>query len=308
MTVASVDLGTNTILLLIAEVDVKSGEIKTIANHYSIPRIGRGLKPGFPFPAENIKKMFDVLDFYSRLIQNYKCEKIIFTATNAFRIASDSKDIKEEIKERYNVELDIISGEEECKYAFLGAVSGHTNNKNYLVIDIGGGSTEIIYGAKNKILFNKSFDAGVVSGTEKYFRSDPPLPENISDFSEYIKSKLKEISSSIISFDKAIAIAGTPTTLACIKLGLNEFNEEKIEGAKIRYEEMENFVSELSNLSSKDILVKYSPVVKGREDVLLAGTITLKIIMELVKATEVEVSTRGIRYGAVVNWIKKSSS
>lgn len=307
MTIASVDIGTNTILLLIASVDNNHKEIKSIENHYSIPRIGSGLKPGYPFPAEIVKKMFDVLDFYYKIIRKYYCDKIIFTTTNAFRIASNAQEIKEEIKKRYNVELDIISGEEECIYAFLGAVNAQPDNNNYLVIDIGGGSTEIVYGTKSKISFYKSFAVGVVSGTEKYFRSDPPLHDNISVFSEYIKNELQELTSSIKSFNKAIAIAGTPTTLAGIKLGLNEFNEEKIEGAKLSYNEMENFISELTSLSSKDILTKYASVVKGREDVLLAGTIILKTIMELVNTAEVEVSTRGIRYGAVINWLRKST-
>jgi exopolyphosphatase/guanosine-5'-triphosphate,3'-diphosphate pyrophosphatase len=303
MTVASIDIGTNTILLLIAEVDVNTGEINTLANHYNIPRVGQGLKPGLSFPAENLKRMFSVLDSYMKIISEYNCEKIIFTATNAFRVALNSLEIKNEVEKRYGVKLDIISGGDECKYSFWGATNTYKNNKNYIVIDIGGGSTEIIYGTKKEILFNKSFPVGVVSWTENFFKSDPPGKNEIEYTVSKIKNKMDEIKSSVKLIDKTIAIAGTPTTLACIKLGLKDFDEEKVEGSELNYNEIENFIYELSNLSSAEILKRYSPVVKGREDVLLAGTIILKTIMEILNLKVVEVSTKGIRYGAVVNWI-----
>src|SRR3970040_257274 len=105
MTVASIDIGTNTILLLIAEVNPSSNEIIALVNLHRIPRIGKGLKKGDPFPEENIKRMFDVMDEYSETIKKYNCDKIITTGTNAFRIASNNNEIAGEIKNKYGYDL-----------------------------------------------------------------------------------------------------------------------------------------------------------------------------------------------------------
>jgi exopolyphosphatase/guanosine-5'-triphosphate,3'-diphosphate pyrophosphatase len=306
MTVASIDIGTNTILLLIAEVYPASDKITALVNLHRIPRIGKGLKKGDPFPEENIKRMFDVMDEYSETIKKYNCDKIIVTGTNAFRIALNNNEIAEEIKNKYGYDLNVITGDEEAKYSYLGAVSGLSDKKKYLVIDIGGGSTEIIYGKGNDIIFSKSFDIGVVSGAEKFFTIDPPSDKQIDNFAVYSQKPFLELKDYVKDIDTAIAIAGTPTTLAAIKYKLKSFNEELIEGTSLTPEELNAFVSELSKLSSAEVLNKYSQIVKGREDVLLAGTILLGEILKMLNIEEVKVSTKGIRYGAIFNWLNET--
>lgn len=306
MTVASIDIGTNTILLLIAEVNPSSNEIIALVNLHRIPRIGKGLKKGDPFPEENIKRMFDVMDEYSETIKKYNCDKIIITGTNAFRIASNNNEIVEKIKNKYGYDLNVITGDEEAKYSYLGAVSGLSDKKKYLVIDIGGGSTEIIYGKGNDIIFSKSFEIGVVSGAEKFFTIDPPSDKQVDNFAVYSQKTFLELQDYVKDIDTAIAIAGTPTTLAAIKYKLKSFNEELIEGTSLIPEELNAFVSELSKLSSAEVLNKYSQIVKGREDVLLAGTILLREILKMLNIEEVKVSTKGIRYGAIFNWLNET--
>jgi exopolyphosphatase/guanosine-5'-triphosphate,3'-diphosphate pyrophosphatase len=306
MTVASIDIGTNTILLLIAEVNPSSNEIIALVNLHRIPRIGKGLKKGDPFPEENIKRMFDVMDEYSETIKKYNCDKIIITGTNAFRIASNNNEIVEKIKNKYGYDLNVITGDEEAEYSYLGAVSGLGDEKKYLVIDIGGGSTEIIYGKGNDIIFSKSFDIGVVSGAEKFFTIDPPSDKQVDNFAVYSQKTFLELKDYVKDIDTAIAIAGTPTTLAAIKYKLKSFNEELIEGTSLTPEELNAFVSELSKLSSAEVLNKYSQIVKGREDVLLAGTILLREILKMLNIEEVKVSTKGIRYGAIFNWLNET--
>jgi len=303
MNVASIDIGTNTILLLIAEVNLNSGEIRVVKNLHSIPRIGKGLKEDNPIPDENVKRMFDVLMKYSKEIKKYKCEKVLITGTNALRIASNKVEIINEIKNNFGYELNIISGSEEAKYSYFGAVSGFNDDQKYLVIDIGGGSTEIIYGKGSEILFSKSYFVGVVSGTETFFFSDPPSEKQIKYFINHLQKTFSEVTKNIKDIDTAIAIAGTPTTLACIKYKLKSYDEVVVEGSTLSVKELKNFIVELSQLSSQEILTKYSQIVKGREDVLLAGTIILKEIMNLLKTNEVKVSAKGIRYGAIINWL-----
>jgi len=308
MTVASIDIGTNTIILLVAEVNLNNFEVKTLENHHSIPRIGRGLKKDNPISTENIKKMHAVISRYADVIKKYNCEKVLVTGTNALRISSNRNEIVEEFRKKFNYTLNVVTGEEEARYSYLGAVNGYPPNKNLLVIDIGGGSTEIIFGIGANISFRKSFPIGAVSGRENYFTSDPPFEKQIMSFSNHIKETISEIAMNIQNIETAIAIAGTPTTLACIKQNLKIYDEDLIEGSVLSKDDLEKFIGELSKQNSEEIKKNYLSVVEGREDVLLAGTIILNEITNLLKINEVTVSTKGIRYGAIINWMNPLKS
>ncbi len=304
MTIASIDLGTNTVLLLIAKAEKSVSKIVTLVNEYRMPRIGKGLKPGGSITEEKIIELFEVLADYNTVIKEHNCEQVLLSATNALRIASNGKKILDEIASRYGWDCRIISGEEEARYSYLGAVSGIDEKVTTLIIDIGGGSTELVLGKGEDILFRKSYHAGVVSHTEKHFKHDPPFPSEINTLEDDIASVFSEIKDHIHAPDNTIAIAGTPTTLACIKNGLNNFNEEKIEGSTLSISEMHNLIQELKNLSSSEISERYKSVTKGREDLILTGSYILFLIMNILDIDKVIVSTKGIRYGAIVNYLK----
>lgn len=301
MTIASIDIGTNTILLLIAEVKIKENILNPILNESRIARIGKGLLSGAEILPSQSKIMFDILDDYFNIITNYHCERILVTATNAFRIASNGNALLKQIKLKYNCEAKIIPGKEEAKYSYLGATFNNNSENINLVIDIGGGSTELVFGYKKNILFSKSFLIGVVSGTEMYLKHNPPSSAELACFANELKAKFDEISNYRYQVDSAIAIAGTPTALACIKQNLSEFNEELIEGSILTISEIRTIAENMFRLRSKDISEKYGPVVNGREDILLAGTLILEKIMDIMNITSVSVSTKGIRYGAIVS-------
>jgi len=306
MTIASIDIGTNTVLLLIAEKEKSSSIFNSVLNLQRIPRIGKGLIPGGNISEEKINELYNILNEYLQIINRYKCDTVILNATNAFRIASNGMQIVNEIKDKLNLEIKIISGEEEANLSYLGATSSLKTNSNNLVIDIGGGSTELIYGKKNKIEFVHSYQVGVVSGTEKYYKNNPPLLSEQKDFIYNIKELLKEITSKNLRPENVIAIAGTPTTLACINKKLTEYDESLIEGSILKYDEMEVIINELSTLASEEIKQKYKSIVNGREDVLLAGSQILHTIMNLLNLNEVTVSARGIRYGAITDYLLKN--
>jgi len=307
MIIASIDIGTNTVLLLIAVVNKARNEIKTLKNFYSIPRIGKGLLPDNEIPEENIQRLLDSLRQYKEIITEFQCKKIIITGTKALRSAENSDDIIKRVRKELNFNIQIISGEEEAELSFLGSTSeGHTGIKN-LVIDIGGGSTEIIYGHCNKIEFKKSFDVGVVSLTEEFLKHDPPLQSEILKLESIIKEKLNELQKIKFQADVAIAIAGTPTTLVCMKMNLKEYDEDKIEGSYLSSEEIKGLIEKLSPLSTNQIKSNYSSVVEGREDLILTGAIILLGIMELLVIKKVKVSSKGNRYGAIMKYIFKDS-
>jgi exopolyphosphatase / guanosine-5'-triphosphate,3'-diphosphate pyrophosphatase len=306
MTIASIDIGTNTVLLLIAETEISSSKFKSVLNLQRIPRIGKGLIPGSAISEEKINDLYNILNEYVQIINRYKCDTVLINATNAFRIASNGMLIVNGIKDRFNIEIKIITGEEEANLSYLGATSSFKTNSNNLVIDIGGGSTELIYGKKDKVDFVHSYQVGAVSGTEKYYKNNPPLFSEQKDFIDSVKELLKEITSKNFSPENVIAIAGTPTTLACINKKLTEYDESLIEGSILKYDEMEDIIKELSTLTSEEIKQKYKSIVNGREDVLLAGSQILYTIMDLLSLNEVTVSARGIRYGAIVDYLSKN--
>jgi exopolyphosphatase / guanosine-5'-triphosphate,3'-diphosphate pyrophosphatase len=299
MIVASIDIGTNTVLLLIAEIDLSNEKIIALQNEQRIPRIGKGLHPGKNIPEEKVNILFDILSDYSEIIKKYNCKKVLASATNALRIAANGIEIQKKILEKFNINVEIISGEREAAYSFLGASDSFKNDEPGIVIDIGGGSTEIILGKKLEIYFRKSFQIGVVSGTELYLQNDPPTSTEKEKFINKLQNIFEKIKLLKNESSQAVAIAGTPTTLACLKYHLTEFNEKKIEGSILKRDELAGQIETLSVLSGKEILDRHKSVVKGREDILLAGAIILHQISELLELDEIIVSTKGIRYGAI---------
>ena len=303
MTVASIDIGTNTVILLIAEADRSNNSLQPLHNEYRMPRIGKGLQPNEAISEEKISLLYSILSEYKTIIEKYRCKKIIVTATNAFRLASNSKDISNRIKEKFNFDVSIISGEVEAEYAFLGALSGTEIAGSTLVIDIGGGSTELIFGNRSEIISKKSYSIGSVIATENYLKHSPPLPQEMKQ----LELKLEEIFKKITDKskpEKVIAIAGTPTTLACMVKGLKEFEEAVIDGSDLTAVELQNLISEIKILLPEQIKNNYGNVLSGREDIILGGAIILKKIMKIIDVDKVIVSSRGIRYGAIINFLK----
>ena len=301
MNIASIDIGTNTVILLIAE--ISQHRFFPIKNEYRVPRIGKGTEISKKISQEKITELINILSEFKEIIRSYNCEIILAIGTNAFRISSNGSAIVKVIKDKLGIPINIVSSLKEAEYSFLGAVSDyHDDNKDSLVIDIGGGSTELISGKMNQIKYMNSFQAGVVSGTECFFRNDPPLASEISKFEEFLSSTFVNIN--ISQSLEAIAIAGTPTTLACIQRGLKIYSEDEVEGSILKQADVYRLKEELSHLSSRQIKGKYLHIVSGREDVLLAGTIMLYKLMKLLNLPEVIVSTKGIRYGAIVDYMQ----
>lgn len=307
MTIAAIDIGTNTVLLLVAEVNPKDLTIEPILNREIIPRIGESLKLGGYISREKQKTLIEILASYKNLAEELNCNKIIVLATNALRIASNQNQVVEEIEKTIGLRVNVISGIEEARLTFLGCTYNFNNQENVVVMDIGGGSTEIILGNKSSIEKSISLPIGAVSLTEEFLNTRGILPDQLTKCREMITNLLKDSISHYNSFDKAIAVAGTPTTLACIQQGLTFYDESKIEGAILNFSEINYFIKLLSDMTIDQIQKKYKDVVYGREDVLLAGAVILQNIMKHFNIHSVVVSSKGVRYGAVYDYLLKNS-
>ena len=302
MIIASIDIGTNTVLLLIAEVDKASSKITPLLNEYKMPRIGRGLKINENISLDRIEKLFTILSEYKSIISKYNVDDVLVTATNALRIAANSTEIAERIKKQLSWHVNIISGKSEAEFAFLGAVPVSSNNNN-LVIDIGGGSTELILGKENDIEYRKSFQIGSVSATENYLQNSPPLDKELSELKIELETIFVEIKNKFAP-DLTYSIAGTPTTLFCMVNEIKSFDDSVVEGGILKYEDIVRIIQKLKKLTPKEIINKYGSIMQGREDIILSGSIILLNIMKLLNLSKVIVSLRGIRYGAIVSFLK----
>ena len=298
MRIASIDIGSNTVLLLIAE--IVNSEIIPIVNEYRIPRISTGLANSGVISDESIEKLYDILADYQSIIKNQNCEKIIVNGTEALRVAKNSEIILSEIKNRFSFELNIISGETEALYSFKGAISSFTDGDNYSMIDIGGASTEIVLGNRDEIYFRKSFPIGVVTSKEKFLKTNPPTKDEINNFRNELENIFDELSKIDFENSAVISVAGTPTTLSALKQGLTEYSDSKIEKSILTKTELEYYISEFSNRTYTEIETDYSPMVTGREDVILAGTLILDYLLVMLKKDKLFVSGRGLRYGAII--------
>lgn len=303
MTLASIDIGTNTVLLLIAEYLFKESQLKTLRNYYAIPRIGKGLIKDSPFQNEKVEELFKVLTDYEKEIKLYNCNNVIVNATAAFRNASNGEEIRKKIENQFSWKVNIISGKEEALFSYLGAVSEIENENINFVIDIGGGSTELIFGKEKLILESHSFNFGVVNLTERWFKNNSNKSILYLELKNFLENELKQYNFSKYNIENTIAIAGTPTTIAAIENKLEFFDEEKIEGFSLSIESIKSLINEILPLTNNEILYKYKGIVKGREDVILTGAIILETIMEHFLNKNVIVSTKGIRYGAIYNFI-----
>jgi exopolyphosphatase/guanosine-5'-triphosphate,3'-diphosphate pyrophosphatase len=303
MIIASIDIGTNTVLLLIAEVDDTTFNITPLHNEYKMPRIGRGLKLNENIAGDRIKKLFTVLSEYQSIISKYNVDDVLVTATNALRIAANSAEIVHRIKKQLSWNVNIISGKAEAEFAFLGAAPVSIKNKSILVIDIGGGSTELILGRENSIEYRKSFQIGSVSTTEIYLKHSPPLGKELSELKYVLQNIFADIKGNLAP-DITYSIAGTPTTLFCMANKIKEYDDSIVEGGIINYEDINRIIQELSKLIPDEIRNRYGKIMRGREDIILGGSIILLYIMKLLNLPEVIVSSRGIRYGAIVYFLK----
>ncbi|MBI1939538.1 MAG: Ppx/GppA family phosphatase [Ignavibacteriales bacterium] len=305
MTVASIDIGSNTVLLLIAEVD-EYGNIHSKLNLYRAPRISKGLTGDRNISEKKISELKSVLSEYSTVIKDYHCQHVYLVGTNALRIANNSSEVIKKIKNDFGWDIKIISGDEEARLSFLGATYHLKSLETKIVFDIGGGSTEIIIGNDSTITFKKSFHTGVVSLTEKFLKQNPPANEEIFLANDWLKKLFAEIRLDKAINYKVIAVAGTPTTLSCIKQKIKIYDEKLVDDSFLTINDVREISLRLSKMKSEQIAAEFGQVVEGREDVLFAGTLILINIMNLLNAGKIIVSNRGLRYGVIVDRLNKN--
>jgi len=302
MRLAAIDIGTNTLLLLVAE--VKNNKIDAvICDEHKIARLGEGLdKTGFISDIA-INRATDILQSYKKLIKEHSVEDVIISATSAMRDAKNGSDVKLVLEKAIGYPINIIAGTEEAKTSFLGSLERLDLAKD-IVLDIGGGSTEVVLGNKQEIILSKSMQIGAVRLTERYFPTQDSKSENFSKASEFIRSELTKLGE--LKFDgEMIAVAGTPTTIAAIDLGLPQYIAHLIHNHKVTKHKLETIVDIFINKTREELIDEYN-VHPNRADVILGGAIILLEFLKYIKEPEFTVSCKGLRYGLLKDLIKNN--
>ncbi|MCS7014222.1 MAG: Ppx/GppA phosphatase family protein [Chloroherpetonaceae bacterium] len=302
--IATIDIGTNTALLLIAERDAGTGSLHTLLNRQEIIRLGKGVDSQNTIQADAIERLIDCLLQYKAVIAQHHAEKTVAVATSAMRDAHNRTDVIASVLRRTGLQIEVLSGEEEAELTFLGAVAGWTHlPEPFMVIDIGGGSTELVIGSHTGIEAEISLDIGSVRITERFFRHLPPQPDELQSAKRFITEVLaSELAKFIEGREMVVGVAGTIVTLGQLCKGLRHFSPE-IHGTVMQYADIHRLQQLFAQTSTEEII--QMGVEQGRADVILAGTLILHQFMRLFGAKAITVSTQGLRYGvALREWRK----
>jgi len=294
--VASIDIGTNTILLLIA--DVGQGKINPLFERETVVRLGEGVHRNGILSKEAMERGLQTLSQYSERCRAMNVQKIFVVGTSALREAKNSEVFLKLVKEKLDLSVDVISGEEEAYLSFLAVARDLRKTGEPLrVVDIGGGSTEFILGKDDQIRQWISLPLGSVRFTEQCLHSDPVQEEEWQELKRKILESLIDVPRSREPVSM-VAVGGTATTLASVEQGLDEFVVEKIHHFVLRKETLKN---QLLLYRSKTIeeRKKIPGLPAARADVILAGAAILYLTMEELSCPSVLISSHGVRYGLI---------
>jgi len=292
--VASIDIGTNTILLLIAKVEGE--KIHPLFEMETVVRLGEGVQKNGVLLDEAMERGLQTLTQYLKWCQERGVQKIFAAGTSALREAKNSEDFLNLVKGKLDLSIEVISGDEEARLSFLAVTKDITETKKpILVVDVGGGSTEFILGKGNQILQWISLPLGSVRFTEEFLHSDPVQKEEWNRMEKKIRGHLVSIPHSSESISM-VAVGGTATTLASVEQGLEDFIAEKIHHFILEKETLKNQLL-LYQFKTIDERKKIPGLPMARADVILAGGAILYLAMEELKCPSVLISCHGVRYG-----------
>jgi len=298
--IASIDMGTNTFRLLIAEKE-QDTDFKALFQDRKIVRMGEGLAKDGRISQRAFKRGLAALWEFKEAIDNWRVKRVIPVATSVFREAKNADEFLRMAEEILQEKIKVISGNEEARLCLLGALKGLPLVEKGLLFDIGGGSTEFILFNKQIPLKIYSIPLGVVKLTERYMLHDPPTKREISLMNEEIKRQIAKLDILDIKDDfSLIGTAGTVTTLAAIDLKLKVYDPFKVQGYCMRRDTIEGILSVLLKMKKEERL-KIPGLEKGREDLIIAGVLITLFIMDKFGKNEIFVSDFGLREGIIID-------
>lgn len=300
---AGIDCGTNSIRLLIADVD-EEGRLHDVVRRMEVVRLGEGVDETGRLSKAALERTRAALVDYTAQIRDHGVEAVRMVATSASRDAANARDFTVMVESVLGVAPEVVSGEEEARLSFTGAVATLSDPVGQrLLVDIGGGSTEFVRGAGTEVLAATSVDVGCVRMTERHLRSDPLVPSEVDAAVVDIRAAVEEalaVADPDRTAGELVAVAGTATTIAGIALELSAYDADVIDRTRLSYEQVAKVTDGLVRADHAARLA--IPVMHpGRADVIVGGALVLRTIMECCGADAVLVSEHDILDGIALS-------
>jgi exopolyphosphatase/guanosine-5'-triphosphate,3'-diphosphate pyrophosphatase len=290
--VAAVDLGTNSTRLLVA--DVSGGELEEVSRRLTITRLGEGVDGRRRLLPVPIARVRNCLADYRRELEGLGAERTLAIATSAVRDAENGEAFLGEIEWSYGFTTRLLTGTEEAALMVRGVAAGRTALDDVLVVDIGGGSTELVHVVDGAVAAATSLDVGCVRITERFLASDPPTRPELAAAGAYVRSLLPDL-----EVRGAIGVAGTVTTLATLDLGDAEYDPARTHGHRIPSASVDEQLERLATMTLGERL-EVPGIEPGRAPVIVAGVVVLREVMGAYGIDAIEASERDILHGAAL--------
>jgi exopolyphosphatase/guanosine-5'-triphosphate,3'-diphosphate pyrophosphatase len=295
--VAVIDIGTNSTRLMVA--DVSGGRVLQVERRSTVTRLGRGVDLSGRLSAEAIEDTCGAIGDYVAAILELGVERVDAIATSAVRDASNGSAFIAELRERFALGARVLDGEEEARLTYLGATSEHVPSVPTLVIDIGGGSTELIVGSGEEIVFHTSLQAGVVRHTERHINSDPPTAVELESLAADVRGLIEGARAGGLSAEAGIAVAGTPTSLAAIEMALIPYDPTRVHDHVLVLPAIQRMLSQLASAPLTE-RIEIPGLHTDRAPTIVAGVVILVETMRAFGLDQITVSEHDILYGTAI--------
>ena len=303
--VAVIDIGTNSTRLLVA--DVADGAVSQVERRSTVTRLGRGVDLSGHLSGEAIEDVCAAISGYVEVIEELGAETVDAIATSAVRDADNGSAFVAELRERFALSARVLAGEEEARSTYLGATSEAPPSEPTLVVDIGGGSTELVVGHGSEVTFHDSLQAGVVRHSERHIASDPPTASELEALATDIRGLIETSVGTGVIATRGIAVAGTPTSLAAVELGLEPYDPARVHGHVLALPSIQRMLSQLASVPLAE-RVEIPGLHPDRAPTIVAGVVILVEVMRAFGLEEIGVSEHDILYGTAINASRKKPS
>jgi len=300
MRVGIVDLGTNSTRLLVA--DVAGGRLDEVERRTAVTALGRGVDLTRTICSDAIEDVCRAVGEYKARYEELGAERVMAMATSAVRDASNGEAFIAELRERFDLDARRLTGEEEAHLTYLGATAERPPESDTLVFDIGGGSTELVIGSGNEVGFHVSLQAGTIRQSERHLTTDPPDPHELEELADDVRHAIERAVAADpeVRASHAIAVAGTPTSLAAVDQELEPYDPERVHGYRLAMARVQRMLSRLASMPLAERL-RVPGLHPGRAPTIVAGTVILVQVMRAFGLDEVEVSEDDILQGAALS-------
>ncbi len=297
--VAVIDIGTNSTRLLVA--DVSGTAVEEVERHTNVTRLGRGVDVSGQLASSGVERVCETVATYIDMNEELEAERVRTIATSAVRDASNGDAFVAELRERFALSAEVLDGSEEARLTYLGATAGRLPSDPTVVIDIGGGSTELVIGTGTEISFSDSLQVGVVRQSERRISSDPPAAEELDGLAAEIEAALDEAIAKRpeAHANAGIGVAGTPTSLAAIELELDPYDPDRVHGHRLALPAVQRMLARLSTvpLAEREAITGLHC---DRAPTIVAGVVILIEVMRALGLEEITVSEHDILHGAAI--------